>query len=264
MPACPASRCEPSTEWVETVEVGLEHARRPRRRAPRSRRSSASRRRSGPQLYGDGRAAERCVEAIDALRTAQRPAREGAGDEARAPSGVAVAGLGYWGPNLARNFAAIPGCELTWCCDASEEARERCRAARSRRAPHRRARGPAGRRRARRGRARDPGAHPRRARGRGAGGRQALLRREAARAVGAPDAERAVAAAARGVGRVLMVGHLLEYHPGVAQLKEMIDAGELGALFYVYWQPPQPRQAARGRERALEPRRPRRLGRCST
>ena len=32
---------------------------------------------------------------------------------------IGVAGLGYWGPNLARNFAAIPGCELTWLCDAS-------------------------------------------------------------------------------------------------------------------------------------------------
>ncbi len=38
---------------------------------------------------------------------------------------LGVAGLGYWGPNLARNFAALPGCELTWCCDASEAARER-------------------------------------------------------------------------------------------------------------------------------------------
>src|ERR1700733_12655726 len=38
---------------------------------------------------------------------------------------VGVAGLGYWGPNLARNFAAIPGCELAWCCDPSEERRVR-------------------------------------------------------------------------------------------------------------------------------------------
>src|SRR3954451_14934540 len=38
---------------------------------------------------------------------------------------VGVVGLGYWGPNLARNFAAIPGCELAWCCDASEAARAR-------------------------------------------------------------------------------------------------------------------------------------------
>src|SRR4051794_29339504 len=34
---------------------------------------------------------------------------------------VAVAGLGYWGPNLARNFASIPGCELVAVCDADPE-----------------------------------------------------------------------------------------------------------------------------------------------
>ena len=38
---------------------------------------------------------------------------------------LALVGLGYWGPNLARNFAAIDGCDLAWCCDASEEARAR-------------------------------------------------------------------------------------------------------------------------------------------
>ena len=38
---------------------------------------------------------------------------------------VGVAGLGYWGPNLARNFAGLPNCELRWVCDASEAARER-------------------------------------------------------------------------------------------------------------------------------------------
>ena len=34
---------------------------------------------------------------------------------------VGVVGLGYWGPNLARNFAAIEDCELRWCCDALPE-----------------------------------------------------------------------------------------------------------------------------------------------
>ena len=38
---------------------------------------------------------------------------------------VGVVGLGYWGPNLARNFDRLPDAELTWLCDASEEARER-------------------------------------------------------------------------------------------------------------------------------------------
>ena len=35
-------------------------------------------------------------------------------------------------------------------------------------------------------------------------------------------------------GRVLMVGHLLEYHPAVIKLDEMISAGELGKVNYIY------------------------------
>ena len=34
--------------------------------------------------------------------------------------------------------------------------------------------------------------------------------------------------------RVLMVGHLLWYHPVVLKLKELIDAGELGRIQYIY------------------------------
>lgn len=40
------------------------------------------------------------------------------------------------------------------------------------------------------------------------------------------DAERA--------GRVLMVGHLLQYHPIFAALRDMVGAGGIGALRYVY------------------------------
>jgi len=39
-------------------------------------------------------------------------------------------------------------------------------------------------------------------------------------------------AEARGV--VLMVGHILEYHPAVALLKDIIQRGELGRIWYVY------------------------------
>jgi len=42
--------------------------------------------------------------------------------------------------------------------------------------------------------------------------------------------ERAAAAAKR----VLMVGHLLEYHPAVVKLKELIDQGTLGKIHYIY------------------------------
>lgn len=37
-------------------------------------------------------------------------------------------------------------------------------------------------------------------------------------------------------GRVLMVGHLLEYHPAILYIKELIDSGDLGDLYYVYSQ----------------------------
>lgn len=35
-------------------------------------------------------------------------------------------------------------------------------------------------------------------------------------------------------GKILMVGHLLEYHPAVNKLKELIDRGELGKIQYIY------------------------------
>ena len=34
--------------------------------------------------------------------------------------------------------------------------------------------------------------------------------------------------------RILMVGHLLRYHPAFLKLKEMIDKGALGRLRYIY------------------------------
>ena len=37
-------------------------------------------------------------------------------------------------------------------------------------------------------------------------------------------------------GRILMVGHLLEYHPVVVALKDMIQSGELGDIHYAYSQ----------------------------
>ena len=35
-------------------------------------------------------------------------------------------------------------------------------------------------------------------------------------------------------GRILMVGHLLEYHPVINRLKHMVGAGELGNIHYIY------------------------------
>ena len=33
---------------------------------------------------------------------------------------------------------------------------------------------------------------------------------------------------------IMMVGHLLEYHPAITRLKELIDAGEIGRVEYIY------------------------------
>ena len=41
-------------------------------------------------------------------------------------------------------------------------------------------------------------------------------------------------AAAQRTGRLLMVGHLLEYHPAVLKLREMMAAGALGRVNYIY------------------------------
>ncbi len=51
-----------------------------------------------------------------------------------------------------------------------------------------------------------------------------------------PDEAEDLVARADAAGRVLMVGHLLEYHPCVLKLKELADAGDLGAIRYMYCQ----------------------------
>lgn len=33
------------------------------------------------------------------------------------PINVAVAGCGYWGPNLIRNLISLPECRVKWVCD---------------------------------------------------------------------------------------------------------------------------------------------------
>lgn len=48
-----------------------------------------------------------------------------------------------------------------------------------------------------------------------------------------PDGERLVYLAKK-MDKVLMVGHLLEFHPAILKLKQLIESGELGKIFYIY------------------------------
>jgi predicted dehydrogenase len=149
------------------------------------------------------------------------------------PVRIGVAGLGYWGPNLARNFASLPGSELVWCCDALESARARAAT-------------------------QFPGVrvaedldellsdrdldavalatpvptHAELAVRVLEAGKHCFVEKPLAQSVA--DAERAVGAA-EASGKILMVGHLLEYHPGVQKLRELSDSGELGdQIYYIY------------------------------
>jgi predicted dehydrogenase len=145
---------------------------------------------------------------------------------------VGVVGLGYWGPNLARNFDRLPDADLRWICDASEDARARWKPQFPR--------------------ARDTAAvddllndpdldavviathvpsHPELAVRALEAGKHCFVEKPLAQSV--PEAER-VLAAADASGRTLMVGHLLEYHPGLEKLKEIADSGDLGEIHYIY------------------------------
>jgi predicted dehydrogenase/acetyltransferase-like isoleucine patch superfamily enzyme len=48
------------------------------------------------------------------------------------------------------------------------------------------------------------------------------------------DEAEALCKQAESVGRVLMVGHLLQYHPAFLKLRELVDEGALGRVQYVY------------------------------
>jgi predicted dehydrogenase len=145
---------------------------------------------------------------------------------------IGVVGLGYWGPNLARNFDRLPDAELAWICDASEDARARW----SREFPS--ARSTADLDELLADDSLDAVAiathvptHADLAERALEAGKHCFVEKPLAQSVA--EAERVLEAADR-TGRVLMVGHLLEYHPGVEKLKELVATGELGDIRYIY------------------------------
>jgi predicted dehydrogenase len=145
---------------------------------------------------------------------------------------LGVVGLGYWGPNLARNFDALPGCELAWCCDERQGRRQRLEAV------HRSTRFTDRFDDLLEDSALDAIAlatpvstHAPLAERVVGAGKHCFVEKPLAQS--AAEAE-AVVQSARDADRVVMVGHLLEYHPGVRLLKEIVDSGELGQTRYIY------------------------------
>jgi predicted dehydrogenase len=148
------------------------------------------------------------------------------------PLGVAVVGLGYWGPNLLRCLSELPGVEVVAACDARE-------ATHARFSP------------------RHPGL-------RFLSHHQELLRDPAVEAVALATpasthhelalqflragkhvlvekpmattsaAARSLIEAAEVARRVLMAGHTFEYNPAVVKLREVVRAAAFGRPVYVY------------------------------
>lgn len=145
------------------------------------------------------------------------------------PVGIALAGCGYWGRNLARNLHQMG--HLAGVADPSPKIRKEVAAAYGvpvvadfdRLLDERKVKGvciaaPAAQ-------------HYELAKRALEAGKDVFVEKPLALEV--REAEDLVAFAAR-KKRVLMVGHILEYHPAIRKLAEFVDAGELGDLHYIY------------------------------
>jgi predicted dehydrogenase len=146
------------------------------------------------------------------------------------PVRVGQAGLGYWGPNLARNLGELA--ELRWLCDLSPDLLSEASA----RYPNARATTSFEEMLA------DPEldaiviatpvvTHYELTKQALLAGKHVFV--EKPQAQSSAEAEELVALAEQG-GLVLMPGYLLLYHPALAMLKRLVDDGELGDVLYLY------------------------------
>jgi predicted dehydrogenase len=143
---------------------------------------------------------------------------------------VGLAGLGYWGPNLARNFDDIA--DLAWICDLDPDQLDRMGA-----------RYPNARTTDRFDDLLEDSSvqavviatpvvtHADLTRRALAAGKHVFV--EKPPALSGVEADELVALAEER-DRVLLPGHLLLYHPAVAKLRELIASGELGEILYIY------------------------------
>jgi predicted dehydrogenase len=147
---------------------------------------------------------------------------------------LGIVGMGYWGPNLARNLGTLETCELAWCCELDEAKRAHWESAfpQARFTP-------------------DlddllsdpdlaavvvatPGStHAALVEQVLEAGKNCFVEKPLAQDV---ESAKRLAQLAEERDLVLMVGHLLCYHPGVRQLADLIARGELGRIRYVHSQ----------------------------
>ncbi len=150
------------------------------------------------------------------------------------PVRIAVVGTGYWGINHVRSFARLPGCKLVAVCDPDETSCRRA-AALAKEAQL----------------CSDYAAilsdaqidavvlatpavlHARQASMALSAGKHVLCEKPMALA---PEDASALCQQAEASGLVFLVGHLMLYHAAVLRLRQMIQAGDIGDVYYLYAQ----------------------------
>ena len=145
---------------------------------------------------------------------------------------VGCVGLGYWGPNILRAFLALKGCRVKWACDTDQAKLNRIATTYPQLSPT--------------GRYEEllqdegldavaiatPAAqHYGMAKAALEAGKHVFVEKPLAME---RDEGRHLIQLAHARGKILMVGHLLLFHPAVRKLKEFIRTGELGQLYYIY------------------------------
>lgn len=147
---------------------------------------------------------------------------------------IAVIGAGYWGKNLVRTFASLPGAHLAAVCDTDVDALDRVKGAH-----------PAARIHTSYERmleqkdidavvlATPAITHADLARKALRAGKDVYVEKPIALSV--EDAADLVRLAREG-RRILMAGHLMVYHPAVRWVADRLRSGELGDVHYLYFQ----------------------------
>jgi len=147
---------------------------------------------------------------------------------------LGIVGLGYWGPNLLRNFDQFNGCRVKVCCDLSEDNLNK---ARTQNTDIKTTDNYASL-------LEDPEiqaiviatsavTHHKLAKQAIEHGKHVFVEKPLTLDVG--HAEELVQLAEQN-GVKLMVGHLMEYHPAIGVLKEAVKTQELGDIYYLYSQ----------------------------
>ncbi len=144
---------------------------------------------------------------------------------------VAVAGAGYWGPNLIRNFVACPDTELVAVCDRNEQVLAKALAAYPGVEPVRQFDELIARADVDAVAIATPvGTHAPMALAALQSGKHVLVEKPLAASV--HEAELLTTTAGQ-VGRVLMVDHTFVYSSPVQKIKQLIESGELGELYFI-------------------------------